>query len=321
MKEQTGLTYESAPTSKGLYVDQAKSGKTTFLVAQALGVWPSQAGAIVDVPHHLHVIAADVAALKSVATFLTKHCGAPADSMRFRVYNLEEDIRRAYAAVEAWDMSLYNTVRNTIETVHERARKEGGVHVLHMSSLTGIAQAIKRGIQGQTGQLLKSGAFQKGSGMDMAKWDALGAQLAELRNYAQLDACHCIWEGHLEKRTEGKGDDEQEKDTIGVQGSVGKNFAMNVSEVFRIRRNIGAKVPGSATVDQMYLDTRPTLTFMANGRGFSELPDKVTDLASALHTLGYTVARAGKKVKVDATNKTQAPAPTKAAPKKSWEDE
>lgn len=294
MKEQTGLTYEASPSAKSLFVAGAKDGKTTLLLAQALGIWPGQNGGIVDKPSHLHVIAADASAVKGFMSFALNHLKAPKEAMGFRVYNVEDDVRRAFASPQDWDFALYNSLLDTIRTIQQRAQQEKGVHVLHVSSLTGVAAAIKRAIQGPTA--LKG---KKGSGMDMAKWDAFGSQIAELRNNVQLDDCHAFWEGHLDQRTEGKGDDEVTKDTIGVQGTVGKNFAMNVAEVFRIRRNVGMKVPGTI-IDQMYFDTQPSLSFMNSGRGFSELPAKVTDLTAAFVKLGYKVGRWGAKAKAPA---------------------
>lgn len=292
MKEQTGDSYKSADTSKMLALAGAKDGKTTFLIAQALGIWPGQNGAVVDKPSHLHVIAADAAAIKGFKTFATKHLGASSDALAFRVYNIEEDVREAFATLGGWDYTLRDIVVATIQTIQQRARQEKGVHVMHVSSLTTIAQAIKRAIQGPTAVKLKDGKYQKGSGMDMAKWDAMSSSISELRNQAQQDECHCIWEGHLEKKTEGKGDEEVEKDSLGIQGAGGKAFAQNVAEVFRIRRMIGQKVKG--IVDTMYFDTQPSLSFMNNGRGFSELQPKEYDLTKVLNALNYTTGNWGK---------------------------
>jgi hypothetical protein len=295
MKEMTGESYESSPYSKALVVAGAKDGKTTWLIGQALGVWPAcKLGGVVSEPKNLHLITTDVAALKGVVSFLTKHCNAPASAMKFTVYNMEDDARRVAASAQDWDYTFYNGLLQAITTYHERAAR-GGTHMMIISSLTGVGQALQRGIFGKPGL-----GDKKGSGGDRAKWPAFSSQIAEVRSLAQMDPGHCFWEGHLDKKSTGaSGAEEVEQDSINVQGSGGKNFAYNVGEVFRLRRNVGMKYKTAPTVDQVYLDTQPSLTFMNNGRGFSELEPKEWDLAGTLAKLKYKVggwkAAAGSK--------------------------
>lgn len=284
MKELNGTTYdnESSSTAKMLCMAGVKEGKTVFLVGSLLGVWPGQKlGGVVSDPANLHIISIDTIAMRGCINFLIKHCGASEDIRKVRIYNMEEDAKKAYATSSEWDYDFYNTLLDTYRRVRDRAAT-GGVHATLTSSLTAVGQALKRSLAGKPGA-----GDKKGSGMDMAKWDALGSQLAEIRNVAQLDATHCVWEAHLDKKTEGTGNNEVTKDTLALQGSTGKSFAMNVGLPFRLRKMPGQKYKSHPTVDQVFIDTQPSLTFLSQGRGFSELAPKEWDLTSALTKLGY----------------------------------
>jgi hypothetical protein len=266
-----------------------KEGKTVFLVGSLLGVWPGQKfGGVVSRPENLHIVSIDTIAMRGCVNFLIKHCGAPEEIKKVRIYNMEEDARKAYASDTEWDYEFYNTLLDTYRRIRDRCT--GGVHAMLTSSLTAVGQALKRSLSG------KPGAGQKkGSGMDMAKWDALGSQLAEIRNVAQLDAAHCVWEAHLDKKTEGTGHEEVTKDTLSLQGSTGKSFAMNVGMPFRLRKMPGQKYKTHPAVDQVVIETKPSLSFLSQGRGFAELADRETDLTSVLRKLGYKVGHYGQK--------------------------
>lgn len=294
MKEQTGETYTSSPTSKVAAMAGIKEGKTTFLVGSLLGVWPGQQfGGVVTAPEHLHVVSIDTVAMKGCMDFLIRHCKAPDAIKRINIYNMEEDARAAFASTSEWDFSFYNMLTATYRKIHERALRGGSsqVHALLTSSVTTVGQALKRGLAGPPGQLDRSGKPKKGSGMDIAKWDAFGSQLSELRNVGQMDAAHCVWEAHLDKKVEGQSGEENEVDTLMLQGSSGKSFAANVGEPFRLRKVPGQKYQTHPTVDRVQIETRPSLTFLLQGRSFANLADREGDLTEVLMKLNYKVGQ------------------------------
>lgn len=277
MLKQTGLSYASAKHAKALFVAKAKDGKSSFLVASALGLLPWQKmGGVVDKPEHLHVLTFDSSALAGIAGFLTKTCKAPEAALAFNVYNFQDDARKVSLGSE-WDFRLFQDVCKVAAEIRAKAQK-GGTHVVIISSLTGLVASFKRALAGPVGN-------KRGSGMDIAKWDAFGSSIAELRNIFQDDAWHCFWEAHITTKQEG----EDTKETVALQGSTGQNFAMNVEQVFRIRRQYTTKHPGS-NCDVVYLETQPNIEFVANGRKFNEcLEPKEHDLTATLHKLGLSV--------------------------------
>ena len=278
MQKQTGGTYVSAQYAKALFLAEGKVGKSSFLVASALGLLPWQkAGGVVDRPENLHVLTFDSSALAGISKFLTQTCKAPEAALNFNVYNFQNDTRKVSLGSSDWDFSLYTDVRATADKIRQEAKK-GGTHVVIVSSLTGIAQALKRALAGPIG------SGKKGSGMDQAKWDAYGATLSEMRNVLQDDSYHILWEAHV-FRSGG----EEPKETLMLEGKSGQNFAFNVEQVFRVRRMFGQKVPNTQC-DNVYLDTRPNMECVANGRGFTEaLEAKEPDLTVALQKLGLKV--------------------------------
>lgn len=281
MIQQTGKTYTSGLYTKDLFVAGAKDGKTTFLLGQILGVWPGcNNGGIIDKPANLHIITADTAALRGARSFLQKKCNAPDEAFDYTVYNMEDDARRVAQTEADWDYTFYSSLLEAVDRFNNAAAK-GGVHVLLVSSLTGVASALQRALFGMPGLDGK-----KGMGGDRAKWPAFASQINEVRSKAQTDPGHCFWEGHLEKKAAFEGD---EKDSINVMGSAGKNFAFNVEHVYRIRRIVGDKYQSAPEVDKVYLDTQPSLTFMNNGREFSELKPREWDLCHVLKQLNYKV--------------------------------
>lgn len=82
--------------------------------------------------------------------------------------------------------------------------------------------------------------------------------------------------------------EEDQKEENGIQGSAGKSWGFNVEQVVRLRREM-AKYPNTP-VDKVYMDTRPTLDFVAGGRGFNESLDaKEYDLVQVAKKLGKKV--------------------------------
>lgn len=280
MQKTTGALYASAKYAKALFLAEGKVGKSSFLVASALGLLPWQKqGGVVDRPENLHVLTFDSSALTGITGFLTKTCKAPEAALNFNVYNFQDDTRQVSLGSSDWDFSLYTAVREAANKIRQEAKK-GGTHVVIVSSLTGIAQALKRSLAGPIG------SGKKGSGMDQAKWDAYGATLSEMRNALQDDAYHLFWEAHIFK----SGGDEP-KETLMLEGKSGQNFAFNVEQVFRVRRMFGQKSPNT-NCDTVYLDTRPNMECVANGRGFNEaLEAKEPDLTVALEKLGLKVGK------------------------------
>lgn len=283
MIEQTGETYQSSTYAKALAVSDPKAGKSTYLIAGALGVLPWQTrGGVVDRPENLHVITFDANALGGVNKFLIDTCKAPKEALKYRVYNMQDDLNKIAKSTSDWDFTFYNTIVSTLQKISQRV---AGVPMVLISSITGLAAGVQRGLAGPPGG-------KKGNGMDKAKWPAFANQMSELRFMAQQDLWHCIWEAHLRRKENDAG---QVEESIQVPGQSGDNFAYNVEQVFKIRRQYGAKHPNT-NCDKVYLDCRPTLTFVANGRNFTELLDaQEPDPAVAFQKLGLKVGHWGAK--------------------------
>lgn len=284
MKEQTGATYQSSQYMKGLPIAESKVGKTAFLTASCLGALPWQKeGGLVDRPENLHVITFDANAAGGLARFLTQTCGASAEAAKFRIYNLQDAMARTSLNDGDYNMDLYNDVMQVLDTI--RGRATSGVHAVLISSLTGLAAGLERALIGPP----------KGKGYsDPSKWKALAHQLHEIQNFAQMDGWHTFWEAHLDKPAQmsvGKKQDEDSKpkESIRVSGEAGRNWAYNVEQVFRLRRMYGQKHQGTQC-DIVYLDTKPSLEFIASGRGFTEaLEAKEYDLTLVAKKLGTKV--------------------------------
>lgn len=291
MKEQTGENYQSSAFAKALMVSEAKVGKSAFMIASALGVLPWQTeGGIVTNPEDLTVITADAGALSGIKSFMLKTCKAPPEALKFNVYNLQDDVRHISSNSDDWDFSLHNSMLECIQRFAQK-RKGKGTPVLMFSSLTGFAQAFERGLAGPPSK------ERKGSGMDQSKWQALSAQLNELRNTAQQDDWHCLWEAHVYKppATGQNKDDESRPETLSISGKSGQLFAYNVEQVFRIRRLYSDAHPGTEC-DKVYLDTKPDFDFISGGRNFTEaLKAREPDMTVAFRKLGLKVGGWGAK--------------------------
>ncbi len=291
MKEQTGESYLSSQYAKSLMASEAKIGKTMFIIASLLGCLPNQKkGAVVSRPKFLHVLSFDSGALSGIRRFLTESCQAPAEALNFRVYNMQDDMRKAAVGTGDYDRTFYNQIQTVLHTVRERAAAEPGVHALHISSLTGMVEGLLRSVSGPAAQ-------KKGGGMDQSKWGDFAGQVTELRNFAQLDLWHCIWEAHIYTPAPTGQGSEQEvpKETLQIPGKSGQNFPFNVEQVFRIRREFGNTYDGTS-VDKTHMDTRASLAFAAGGRNFTEaLKAKEYDMTSAFERLGLKTGNWGRK--------------------------
>lgn len=268
MIEQTGNTYQSTKFAKLLAVGEAKLGKSCSLIAGALGVLPWQTeGGIVTNPENLHVITFDSNALGGIKSFITETCGAKDTALNFKVYNLQDDFRRVASNDMDYDPTFYAAIIQAVDLVRKRA-KDSETSCVIISSLTGAAAGIERGISGPP---VVSGKRSK-STMDQNKWAMLSSELSNLQNICQEDRWHCIWEAHLDRGVSSEKDEKGqpvEKDTIRVRGSAGRAWAYNVEQVVRMRRSYGRKF-GTTKCDQTFFDTRASLDFLASGRNFTE---------------------------------------------------
>lgn len=293
MKESTGATYQSSKYAKILAVADAKVGKSSSLVAGCLGVLPWQSnGGVIDKPENLHIITTDSNALGHLRKFLTDTCKAPESALGYKVYEMEEDYRKAFRVDTAYSATFFNTLISTIKMIQDRAAKANGSSVLILSSLTTMGRAIQRGVRGG---IQSDGTTFKKSNMDKSKWPMMNDQLNELQAFAQADMYHCIWEGHIAKKADfgDKDDNGQpvEKDSIQVSGSVGASWAANVEQVVQMQRSFGVCYPGSRC-DKTFYNTRPNLNMVASGRGFTELLERNEPcITTMLEKLGLRVGK------------------------------
>jgi len=293
MQRMTGETYQSSDYEKALCAAEAKVGKTCFLTAGLLGVLPWQKyGGVVDRPEHLHIITMDANAAGGIRRFLSETCGAPAEALKFDILNLQDDFRAVHVSQTAYDYTFFTAFYDAIQAVKD-ATARGGVHAVVVSSLTSLAWGIQRAVGGPLDP------SRKGGNMDMAKWDTFAQQIAELRNFAQDDKWHTLWEAHIYK-PEGQSQDKDApapKETLQIAGKTGKNFANNVEHVYRIRRLVGQKFL-TTKCEKVYLDTQPAMDFIPGGRNVTESLDaQEPDIALAFHKLGLKIGRWGFKSK------------------------
>lgn len=245
---------------KALVAAEAKVGKTTYLVASALGALPGQTAGLVDKPEHLHILGFDEAFVDGLLRFLTESCKLPKAYCGISVHDLAE-FRRKSGSKSDWDYDLFNAVNSEIQSIKADVAK-GGVHVVIVSSVTGLSEGLQNGMGGPPNP------SKKGGGMDQSKWQDFARQLASLRNLLQVDTHHTLWEGHITKSGGGAGKDDEAKETISLSGKTGINFTANTEQVFRLRREM-SKYPGT-TIDKVFVDTRPSMDFMSGGRGFND---------------------------------------------------
>ena len=265
---------------KSLVVAGPKDGKTCFLIASCLGALPHQTRGLVTSPAHLHVFAADTGAVEGVGQFLTGKttCNRPDEMLDIDVINLGPDIAKVMSGDSDWDFSLFNSVRTKAADLRKRMAAQPGVHAVIMSSLTGLCEAVQRGLAGPPS------SAKKGGGMDQSKWQDERRQLVEIRTMLQGGNNHCFWEGHV--FTVGEG--EAKKESVGIPGQAGKQWGVNVAQVYRLRRELNVKYPNSV-VEKQLIDTQPKLEFTAAGRGSTLLEPKETDLVVMADKLGLKV--------------------------------
>lgn len=290
MQEQTGSTYKSAQFAKALFAGEAKSYKTASLVAWALGLFPWQKnGGIVSKPEDLNVITFDAGALGGVNLFLKKTLGAQDEALKYKVWNFQDDARQAFESEKPYDHSLYNSVL----AVQQRLRDStggGGTPVVLFSSLTVLAMALERAIMGPPTGSGKSG---KGVG-DEDRWGLLKRQLFTVQNAFQIDQWHMFWEAHVLKGTD------EGKETLQISGSAGRNWGVNMEQIFRLQRGERINLAEGRSLEKVYLDCRPGTEFMSGGRNFNELlQPQEPDLTVALYKLGLKVGCWNKPAKAD----------------------
>lgn len=287
MQEQNGSTYKSATFSKALFAGENKEYKTTTLMAYALGAFPWQKnGGVVSRPEDLHVIPFDAGALTGAFRFLKETLGVSDETLsKIRVWNMQEDVRQAFESEKPYDHTLYGSVLGVQSRLRD-ATASGGVPVVLFSSLTVLGMALERAIMGPPTGSGKSG---KGVG-DEDRWGLLKRQLFTIQNAFQVDAWHMWWEAHVLKGTE------EAKETLQISGSAGRNWGVNMEQIFRLQRGQRITTPAGKSLEQMSLNTRPSTEFIANGRGFNEALNPVEpDLTVALYKLGLKVGCYGKK--------------------------
>lgn len=297
MKESTGNEPVTSKHGKSTILAEGKVGKTVWIAASCLGVLPNQreSGGVVSRPQNLHIIGIDSAALEAIKPFLTKKLGAPEEALNYSAYNMEEDVYNMGVATEDYDLGFYNAMQMTYQRIAAKiAASPNGVHAIVISSLTGMANALERAVAGPPGSAGSKNANGEKNGkgyMDPSKWKILSHQMNQLRYTFQRDIAHCIWEGHIDVSKSfsmGK-DGGGEKEKVAISGEAGRNWAYNTDHVFRLRRNFGDCWEGTE-VDKIHLDTRPSMEFIASGRGFTEF------LKKEEYNLTKTYEKLGKRV-------------------------
>ena len=303
MIESDGDSYHAAKYEKGTYLAPGKVGKTFFLVASALGLLPNQrkngSGGIMGSPSKLHVIAIDSSAMTDVVDFLIRILGAPPEVAKLNIYNMQDDVNRLAASDNDYDLGFYNSYLLTLKKVQDKIAASDGTHAVIVSSLTGLAAAIERGVAGPPGAAGVRGKDGEISGkgyMDMSKWKVHAQQLSHIRMKTQVDDYHCLWEGHIDvvKKLSQNKDDETATETIAISGQSGRNWPYNTDHTFRMRREFGNTWDGTEC-DKVHL-CKPDMDFTAGGRGYTgRLRDKEYDLTKVYKTLGLKVGGWGAK--------------------------
>lgn len=265
---------------KPLVVAEAKAGKTCFLIASCLGALPHQTKGLVTSPQHLHVLSVDTAAVDGVGQFLTgeKTCGKPDSYLDVDILDLSAEVAAVMGGKADWDYSLFSAVVRKVDDLKQRMAKMPGVHAVVVSSLTGLTEAIQRGLAGPPSE------GKKGGGMDQSKWQDERRQLVELRTKLQGGPNHCFWEGHIATVGQAGGTTE----TIGIPGQTGKAWGVNVTHTWRLRRELNVK-HGTTLVEKQYVETAPRLEFTSGGRASTLLDAKEYDLVAVAEKLGLAV--------------------------------
>lgn len=290
MKVQIGQDGQEANYAKSLIAGSAKMGKTVGIMASVMGVLPWQKyGGVCKHPSEVHLLGFDQSTATGIGPFF-KSLNAPADSMKWTYWNMQDDVLEASRSSQEWDYSFFDKVMKALRQIQDKM-KPGGVLVI--SSLTTLALTLERQMAGPAGQ-------KQGGGMDQSKWQDFARQLVDIRAEAQVDNWHCIWEAHIYKPPNtSQNKDAEKEESLQVSGKTGFNFPNNVSEVFRMNRQFGSKYPGSK-IDRVEFDTRPVMSYTVGGRLSNEkLLPKMDDLTLMYYKLGLKVGYWGRKGKAE----------------------
>lgn len=286
MKRVTGDTMTQGKYIKLLAMSYAKSGKSSFLVAQALGLMPWQRhGGIVTDPKHLHVIALDQDALDGIKDFLNM-CGAPKEAHNYDVFDMREDYRSLADNPAQYNHTFFNTLMGIRMEIQNNIQP-GETHAVIMSSFTTMAKAMERALMGKPTGSEKSG---KGNG-SYDLWGMLKLQMGDIQTSFQVDKAHMLWEAHLESITvKDESGKNIQQEALQVHGSSAKQWPNNTSHNFIIRRDRFTNHPGTE-INNMYLEPKAGLAFISGGRNEIKLADREPDLTIVLKKLGYEVGR------------------------------
>lgn len=290
MKHISGSQMKPAEYIKGLFMSYAKAGKTSFLVAQALGVMPWQKyGGVVTKPQHLHVIALDQDALDGIPDML-EMCKAPDEARAYDLYDMREDYRSLVDSEKPYSHGFFTTLVQISQEIIQKIQP-GEVHVVHMSSFTTMAKAVERAMLGRPTGFVNSTGGTSGKGIgSYDAWGMLKLQMMDLQSAFQKDRFHMFWESHIERVLTKEG----AEDTLQVHGSSAKQWPNNTSHNFVIRRNKQSFYEDTQ-INPMYIEPRASMSFIAGGRNENRLNNEEPDLTVCLKKLGLLVGRWGYK--------------------------
>lgn len=301
MIESDAANYAPCIYDKATFLSPGKVGKTCWLVGAALGVLPNQlksgSGAIVGKPEYLHVICIDNSAFSDVISFL-RHCGAPKEINRASIYNMQDDVNTLAAGDQEYDMGFYNAMLVLNQKIRAKVAL-GGTHAVIMSSLTGLATAIERGVAGPPGSAGRVNAAGEMSGkgyMDPSKWQAHAQQMQQIRAKFQVDEFHMLWEGHIDvvKKFSMKFEEGGVKESVAISGKTGRNWGWNTDHTYRLRRQFSDTWEGT-NCDKIHMDTNPDMEFFPGGRGQDKLKKKEYCLSTVYKKLGLKRGGWGRK--------------------------
>lgn len=285
MKHISGEQMKPAEYIKGLFMSYAKAGKTSFLVAQALGVMPWQKyGGVVTAPQHLHIIALDQDALDGIPDML-EMCKAPDEARKYDLFDMREDYRNLVDSDKPYFHSFFNTLMGVRQEILASIRSEDEVHMVIMSSFTTMSKAEERAMMGKPTGI--SGGKGTGS-VDL--WGMLKLQMNDLQTGFQTDRFHMAWEAHIARVLTKDGAEE----TLQTHGKASEQWPNNTSHNFVIRRDKMSTYPDTQ-VNPMYIEPRASLTFISGGRNENRLADQEPDLTVVCKKLGFRVGRWGSK--------------------------
>lgn len=289
IKPQTLDEGEDGKFFKMFGVSDAKIGKTTTFACSVLGALPDQTYGLVTDPPCLHIISFDDDAVNGLKSFLVDQCKRP-DCTKLTHWDMTKMAREAILG-DGYDATIINNINAVLQEIDKRAAADKKIHAVLFSSFTGMGMALKAGLAGKP--RADSNGQIKSSGMDRNKWDILNAELMTVRANAHNPTKHVFWEGHVQDKFVTPVNGEVLKgttteETVGVPGGEGRNWAANVAEVTRLRRE--AVKYKDTKIDKVSFDTRPNADFISGGRGFiTHLEPKEYDIALMGTKLGKAV--------------------------------